>query len=225
MLYKKNINHNKFEPGIYNYCDRWCEKCKNTKKCMVYYNEQADKLEMRKKGLDPDDLENVLAAVSRRFSQTMKMILSDCKEKGIDLKMTVKAEEHYKERKQKTKISNDHLYKLAHSFYKKMIKWFESVPSLDIVEYREAYQRLGWHGTIISAKIYRALSSKRESEFEADDFLLQDSKMSALVAYRSTMISIESLKLMDSYVVDARISEMIELLERAKKRINSRLLG
>jgi len=225
MLNKKNIDHSKFETGIYNYCDRWCEKCKKTKKCMVYYNEQVDKLEMQKNGLDPDDLKNVLSAVSKRLSQTMEMILSDCKKRGIDLTLTAKEEDDYKKRKQKTIINNEYLYKLSQSFYKKMIEWFESVPSLDIVEYREAYQWLGWHGTIISAKIYRALSSKIESEFEADDFLLQDSKKSALVAYRSTMISIESLKLMDTYVVDARISEMIELLEIAKKRINSQLLG
>src|SRR6478672_6606102 len=29
-------------PGIYNYCDRWCERCPLTSKCLVYAQEQED---------------------------------------------------------------------------------------------------------------------------------------------------------------------------------------
>jgi hypothetical protein len=28
--------------GIYNYCDRWCERCPLTSRCLVYATEQED---------------------------------------------------------------------------------------------------------------------------------------------------------------------------------------
>src|SRR5258708_12642408 len=31
-----------FISGIYNYCDRWCERCPLTARCLVYASEQAD---------------------------------------------------------------------------------------------------------------------------------------------------------------------------------------
>ncbi|MCB0550950.1 MAG: hypothetical protein KDD19_25495 [Phaeodactylibacter sp.] len=27
-------------PGIYNYCDRWCERCSFTSRCLLYAQEQ-----------------------------------------------------------------------------------------------------------------------------------------------------------------------------------------
>src|SRR5438128_7391496 len=31
-----------FISGIYNYCDRWCERCQFTSRCFLYATEQAD---------------------------------------------------------------------------------------------------------------------------------------------------------------------------------------
>src|SRR5262252_2232540 len=31
-----------FISGIYNYCDRWCERCGFTSRCLLYATEQAD---------------------------------------------------------------------------------------------------------------------------------------------------------------------------------------
>jgi hypothetical protein len=33
----------KFIPGIYNYCDRWCERCTMTARCLNFTQEQAAK--------------------------------------------------------------------------------------------------------------------------------------------------------------------------------------
>jgi len=33
-----------FISGIYNYCDRWCERCVMTARCVVFAMEQADGL-------------------------------------------------------------------------------------------------------------------------------------------------------------------------------------
>ena len=36
----KMANNPDFIPGIYNYCDRWCERCPFTLRCMVYTMEK-----------------------------------------------------------------------------------------------------------------------------------------------------------------------------------------
>lgn len=32
----------RFIPGIYNYCDRWCERCPFTMRCMLYAMDQTE---------------------------------------------------------------------------------------------------------------------------------------------------------------------------------------
>ena len=37
------IENGNFISGIHNYCDRWCERCPFTSRCIVYATEQADR--------------------------------------------------------------------------------------------------------------------------------------------------------------------------------------
>ena len=37
-----------FIPGIYNYCNRWCERCIYTEKCMNYASEKVFMKEIEK---------------------------------------------------------------------------------------------------------------------------------------------------------------------------------
>ena len=37
---RKLVRNPKFISGIYNYCDRWCERCRFTAYCRVYDTEQ-----------------------------------------------------------------------------------------------------------------------------------------------------------------------------------------
>jgi len=48
------VNNQNNIPGIYNYCDRWCERCNFTSKCANYSitNEKFSEKEM--------DLENII---------------------------------------------------------------------------------------------------------------------------------------------------------------------
>src|SRR3979409_1759466 len=36
------VRSGEFISGIYNYCDRWCERCPLTARCLVYATEKAD---------------------------------------------------------------------------------------------------------------------------------------------------------------------------------------
>jgi len=37
---KNMANNPDFIPGIYNYCDRWCERCAYTSKCFLFATEK-----------------------------------------------------------------------------------------------------------------------------------------------------------------------------------------
>ena len=48
--------------GIFNYCDRWCERCSFTSRCSIYEDESAFDPEQRRKAL----LESVRVSVSNQ---------------------------------------------------------------------------------------------------------------------------------------------------------------
>jgi len=72
----------KYIPGIYNYCDRWCERCQFTSRCLncTLVEEQFGDLQ------ETDELNE---AFWQRFSEmlqnTLAMIKEMAKEKGIDI--------------------------------------------------------------------------------------------------------------------------------------------
>jgi hypothetical protein len=50
----------RFISGIYNYCDRWCERCRFTAHCRVFATEQKRLERHLLRGEDPDSMETVL---------------------------------------------------------------------------------------------------------------------------------------------------------------------
>lgn len=74
-------NHDYIE-SIYNYCDRWCERCKYTDRCYSFQMEVSD-------GFDPLNTnlsdEEVWAYVGKRLAQAMEMLRATAVEEGIDL--------------------------------------------------------------------------------------------------------------------------------------------
>ncbi|MEZ4959888.1 MAG: hypothetical protein R2830_08720 [Saprospiraceae bacterium] len=68
--------------SIYNYCDRWCERCKYTARCYSFQMDVED-------GIDPlyKDLsdEEIWAQVGKRLAQTFELLRQHAAEAGIDL--------------------------------------------------------------------------------------------------------------------------------------------
>ena len=79
---EKNGEKTNHIPGIYNYCDRWCERCSFTARCLNF------EMSAEKFG----DLENVditnevfWQKLSETFAETLSMLKEMAAEKGIDL--------------------------------------------------------------------------------------------------------------------------------------------
>jgi len=74
----------KFISGIYNYCDRWCERCAFTSRCLVYATLEADGTneELADHDLQSAAFWEKLADV---FEETRVMIMEWADEQGVDL--------------------------------------------------------------------------------------------------------------------------------------------
>lgn len=76
-----------FIPGIYNYCDRWCEKCEQKSQCMSFV--MGKKIEERG-GFDLDEEviredDNIWSRLKDVFESTYEVLHELAKERGIDV--------------------------------------------------------------------------------------------------------------------------------------------
>ena len=61
----------RFIEDIYNYCDRWCERCSFTSRCMLYAMEEEDRDDPAANDINSEEYWNKLSAI---FKQTHEMI-------------------------------------------------------------------------------------------------------------------------------------------------------
>jgi len=120
---KKLAKDSKYIPGIYNYCDRWCERCPFTSRCLncTLVKEQFGDLE---------EIDEFNEAFWEKFSKmlhsTLAMIKEMAKEQGIDLD-SMRMEKEYNN--ENNKEENSLAYIIAHtskSYAKSVDQWFDS---------------------------------------------------------------------------------------------------
>ena len=127
IIEEHKINKNNI-PGIYNYCDRWCEHCLFTSRCLNY--EMSEKY---LKGHKNNDLnkDEFWGQINEIFKHTREMIECEAKKRGIDLSNIEPDFEFEKKLKQKTREAKEHeLSKASKKYYKMVDKWFEAEKSI-----------------------------------------------------------------------------------------------
>jgi len=194
-------------PGIYNYCDRWCEKCTMAKHCSIFYMEQAE-IE------NGDDSKNSVDRISDIFSLTMEMMQDMSDELGIDFNEIAdfNIPEH---RPGKTE-------KLANKYGKDVMLWLsaqndffnEYSKNLLLINEEEALllgdqlEIISWYSSVIGAKIHRTMS-KLGVEFEDSRSDIEDQRGSAKIA----LISIEKSMYAFSYILNSIEDQEIDSLK------------
>jgi len=177
--------------GIYNYCDRWCERCAFTKRCMLYAQEQefAAMDPQAAEARDPND-PKYWGAIAERFMAVRRMIEEDCRERGIDLTLTPEqkhAIDDSKERRDR-KAEADPLSQSALRYMTSAGDWFKTHrqmfqekakdlvaaaemelpgadPLAEAADIADAAQVIDWFHMQIAVKIRRALDGiEREQE-------------------------------------------------------------
>jgi hypothetical protein len=130
---RKLAKNKNFISGIYNYCDRWCERCPLTSRCMNFAMTRAY-------SDDPEasDITNekFWQSLSEIFKVTGEMLEESAQEMGIDLD-SIDFEEASRDDAVDDKIVKNHVCcRAAQKYYKMVDEFFESeyIPALHAVD-------------------------------------------------------------------------------------------
>jgi len=234
----------RFIAGIYNYCDRWCERCPHTDRCRVYRDTERAARRHRRRGRDPSDMGVALGDVGRSFEKVRRMLERQAKKEGWDLDELAKPspEDEAAERDLRRHVRRHPLVREALSYTQaagellarlhdefnetaedaeKRSEFMDvDAEAGQLGEVRRAVEVIGWDHVLISAKVRRAVRSRREGRDETDaDFAEaegHDAAGSAFVARNCLRRS--QAALMTVYEWDEKFrDEAIGLLASAEK--------
>ncbi len=205
---KKLAAEKRFIPGVYNYCDRWCERCPLTSRCLNFSISQED-------SSDPEaqDIRNEAfwKKLSDTFAETLELLKEGAKKWGIDLE-TLDSTEDAENIKAKDKAAENHLLSRAAKRYIGIVDdWFKERETLffetaaaarEGVSLDETLEVIRWYQYFISAKIFRAVRGKVKDDEEGDDEFPRDSDGSAKIALIAIDRSIAAWAVIRHYVTD-----------------------
>lgn len=209
--------------GIYNYCDRWCERCPLTSRCLVYATEQEDH-----NSPETHDLRNEVfwQKLSIVFQETRELIVEWANEAGVNLNGHSEDDEVHHHRRRQL-VDNHPLTRAGKKYANAASDWFREldqiVDSDNSDRLEDAREVIQWYQYQIAVKTMRALSGRKE-ELE-DDFdcaeLPKDSNGSAKVALVGIDRSIAAWRLMQLSLPElaGSIVPLILQLERLRIRL------
>jgi len=189
----KNPN---FISGIYNYCDRWCERCPMASRCLLYAQEQDDADDSPEtRDINNEAFWKKLASI---FQETRELITKWAEEAGLDLS-EVDEKEITRIKKRRERASNGPLANAGKAYASAVTEWFsdfdQTISSSDTQATEadseqnelldDARDVIYWYQYQIAVKTIRALSSRAEEKEEAEIFgdeFPKDSDGSAKVA-------------------------------------------
>lgn len=203
--YKRTLldlaNNEDLVPGIYNYCDRWCERCTMTRKCLTYLHEQEMKEEA---GIQNPDEENTYfwEQIRMAWEVTMELIEEDADRLGIDLNDIPEMElpEHV-ETPLEVRAKNyglkmhDWLERNSEFFAEKAGQLVTINDEASIVRYKDALEVIQWYYFFIGTKVHRAHLDLEERQNDPDDEynVYSDNLGSAKIAIIAIQRSMDAL--------------------------------
>jgi len=227
-----------FISGIYNYCDRWCERCTQTSKCLNYSIAE-------EKFADPESRDISNEAFWKKLSGIMQdaltMLAEQAAELGIDLdtlEFDEKAEQSVMDAAEGHDISQ------AARVYIDMVEdWFDRaapffgeseeseiknrlpvthVEDLEDNELQEALEVVRWYQHQIYVKLMRAISGMIEDQSDPSDDLeefAKDSDGSAKVALIGIDRSLASWKIINNRLPGNDVRRIMNHLHRLRSKV------
>jgi len=220
-----------FIPGIYNYCDRWCERCPLSHRCMNYA------MEKQRWGDDPPrDMNDpqFWEAFEEVMEETLALLVRMAEELGFDPEEVDEAAMAEEDRK--FEEAWEHPLTVAATDYIKMVDtWFEKTegdfrakeetlamllrvnapgvdPEAEAAALIDAVEVIRWYQFFISAKLHRALMGRDEPDmgFPKD---ADGSAKIALIAMDRSMAAWERLL----YAFPQRETETLHILAHLQR--------
>jgi len=199
---KKLAQDKNLIPGIYNYCDRWCERCPFTSRCMNFAMSEEEFSDSETRDIRNEAFWQKLAET---LQATLDFVKETAEEEGIDLD-AVDVDDWAEKRRLRTEWAKDHeVCRLANAYGTMVDDWFRSTGDLfeepedasnsdfepescrtsPIEEedgLQEALEVVRWYQHFIYVKLLRAVRGELEDRDEMLDEFPKDSDGSAKVA-------------------------------------------
>jgi hypothetical protein len=237
------MNEPDYIAGVYNYCDRWCERCFLTSRCRVYEDTGKSSSSCE------TDLQNKTfwEELSGTFAKTIQLLHKAAAEHGIDLN-TISEEEprSYEERRSsiRKKVEASSLSKLTLRYIKEGRKWLDEKEHFDqlasdyvqqfelglkseddiakaVATAKDCVEVVQWYLHFIHVKFSRALSGRENGEaWQEEHGFQKDSDGSAKIALIATQRSIDAwVKLYDLLPGEQeQILFLLALLQKIRKQ-------
>jgi hypothetical protein len=225
--------------GIYNYCDRWCERCPLTSRCLVYATEKEDDDSSQTHDLTNEAFWRKLGTV---FQETRDMIADWAREAGVDLNKVIEDCDPAQRKRKRQQVDNHPLAQAGKKYANAASDWFrdldQTIEVSDLAasqsdlaheeRLEDAREVIQWYQYQIAVKTMRALSARideRDADLGPDELsdFPKDSDGSAKVALIGIDRSIAGWRLVQLSLPEraASIVLLILQLERLRQRIEN----
>jgi hypothetical protein len=199
---KKLAKDPRFISGIYNYCDRWCERCPFTARCMNCALSEDEVNNPQTQDITNQAFWDQLHDI---FKVTFELIEESAKEMGIDLNDIDDGEFKKRQEQIRKKVKEQPYTKAAFAYAEAVNKWFDSNklllenkseellslaqaeipgvrPDKDALKIQDCIEVVRWYQHQIYVKLCRAASGMLRGEFEDAEYCPEDANGSAKVA-------------------------------------------
>ena len=224
---KKLAEDKRCIPGIYNYCDRWCERCPQTSRCLNF-----SILEEEFPDRESQDIRNEAfwGKLSEVLGEAFELLKEAAEKWGVDLD-TLDSTADTGDMKAKDEAAENHLLcRVAKKYSQRVDDWFKEKETLFVeaaaaregVNLDEAFEVIRWYQYFVAAKVMRAVRGKsEEEEEEGSDEFPSDSDGSAKIALIAMDRSIGAWAAVRHYDMhgDEGVLDIIAFLDRLRQAV------
>ena len=153
--------------GIYNYCDRWCERCPLTSRCLVYATEQVENNSPESRDVRNEAFWQKLGSI---YVETREMIAVWAREAGVNLAEPV-AEDEARYQKKRQLVDNHPLTKFGKKYANAASDWFREFDQTVEVSDSEDAREVIVRQFQCAAEVFRLQSFRNAGLHQRDDLL------------------------------------------------------
>ncbi len=214
---KELASDKRFIPGIYNYCDRWCERCPQTSRCLNFSVSEEEFSDPEARDIRNEAFWKKLSGI---LGEALELLRESAKEWGIDIETLDSAEDEENIKAKDVAAQNHLLCRVAKRYSRSAEEWFERKETLffeaaaaekEGVSIEEAIEVIRWYQYFIGAKVMRAVRGSIEEKEERCDEFPSDSDGSAKAALIAIDRSIAAWAVIQHYRTDGG-QELIDLI-------------
>jgi hypothetical protein len=203
---KKLASDERFIAGIYNYCDRWCERCPQTLRCLNFSISEEEFSDPEARDIRNEAFWKKLSGI---LGEALALLRESAEKWEIELE-TLGSIEDEENIKAKDVAAETHLLCRAAKRYSERVEdWFRERETLffeiaaaakEGVSLEEAIEVIRWYQYFICAKVMRAVRGNIEEKEERCDEFASDSDGSAKIALIAIDRSIAAWAVIQHYM-------------------------